>query len=93
MTSFPLLLLIGSLICVGIWNAFAPGMIFGWLGSIWDRRLPEALQKPIYSCLPCMASVHGTWFWILAGGDLTWWLPFVLALSGANRIVAGTLLK
>lgn len=93
MSQFPLLLLVGCLICIGIWNAFAPGEIFGWLAKIWDKRLPEAISKPLYNCPPCMASVHGTWLWILAGGDLTWWLPFVLALSGLNRIVSGNLLK
>ncbi len=93
MTDFPLLLLVGSLIIIGIWNAFSPGMILGWLGSIWDRRLPDAISKPLYACPPCMASVHGTWVWFLAGGDLTMWVPFVLALSGLLRIIAGNLLK
>lgn len=93
MNNFLPLLLIASLVCFGVWNAFAPGMILGWLGNIWDRRLPECLQKPLYSCPPCLASIYGSVVWILAGGDLTWWLPFVLALSGLNRIVAGNLLK
>jgi hypothetical protein len=89
---FFLLLPIACLIIIGIWNAFAPGEIFGWLGKIWDRRLPEALSKPIYACPPCMASVHGTWVWILAGGQIEWWIPFILALSGLNRLVSGKLL-
>jgi hypothetical protein len=90
---FLLLLLIGSLVCVGVWNAFLPGMIFGWLGKIWDRRLPEAFQKPIYSCPPCMASVYGSAVWVLAGGSVELWVPYVLALSGLNRLVSGNLLK
>lgn len=93
MTDFLLRLLIASFACIGWWNAFAPGMIFGWLGTIWDRRLPEVLQKPLYSCLPCMASTVGTAVWFWTGGDLTGWPCFVLALSGLNRIIAGTLLK
>lgn len=92
MTDFLLRLLVGCLIIIGIWNAFKPDMILGWLGDIWDRRLPDAINKPVWSCPPCMASVHGTWIWFLAGGDLTWWVPFVLALSGLNRIVSGKLL-
>lgn len=91
-SNFLFLLLIGCLICIGIWNAFKPDMLMGWLGEICDRYLPEAVNKPIWSCPPCLASVHGTWIWFLAGGDLTWWLPFVLALSGLNRIVSGKLL-
>lgn len=92
MSQFPLLLLVGCLICIGIWNAFKPDMILGCLGRIWDKRLPEMLQKPLYSCPPCMASIYGSALWILAGGDLTFWLPYVLALSGLNRIVSGKLL-
>lgn len=90
--NFLQLLLIGCLVCIGIWNAFKPGMIFGWLGKIWDRRLPEVLQKPLYSCPPCLASIYGSALWILAGGDLTWWPVFVLALSGLNRLVSSKLL-
>lgn len=90
--NFLTLLVIGCLVCIGIWNAFKPDMIFGWLGKIWDRRFPEWVSKPLYTCPPCMASVHGSWIWFLAGGDLTWGFPFVLALSGLNRIIAGKLL-
>lgn len=93
MTNFLLLLPIASLVIVGIWNAFAPGMIFGWLADWLEKHVSEHFLKPVYSCPPCMASVHGTWVWFLAGGDLTWWPPFVLALSGLNRIVAGNILK
>ncbi len=93
MTDFLLRLSIACLICIGIWNAFAPGMIFGRLGDVWDRRFPEWVSKPLYGCLPCMASLHGTWIWFFAGGDLTWWSPFVLALSGLNRIIAHNFLK
>ena len=86
-------LLIASLVCFGIWNAFAPGMIFGRLGDIFERRLPQALQKPLYSCPPCLASIYGSVMWFLLGGDTTLWIPFVIALSGFNRIVAANLLK
>lgn len=92
MTDFLLRLLIGCLVSVGWWNAFKPGMIMGWLGKIWDRRLPEELQKPLYSCPPCLASTVGTGVWFFFGGDLTFWPAFVLALSGLNRLVSGKLL-
>lgn len=93
MTNFPLLLLVGSMICIGWWNAFLPGMILGRLGKIWDNRLPEALQKPLYSCPPCLASTIGSVLWFYSGGTLEWWPAYVLALSGVNRIIAGNLLK
>ncbi len=92
MTFFLLLLPIACLICIGWWNAFSKGMIFGWLGDIWERRLPEAINKPLWSCPPCLASSVGSVVWFWFGGDLTNWLPFVLALSGVNRIVSGKLL-
>lgn len=93
MTNFPLLLLVGSMICIGWWNAFLPGMVFGWLGKIWDKRLPEVMQKPLYSCPPCLASTIGSAVWFTAGGSYELWLWYVLALSGVNRIIAGNLLK
>jgi len=92
MTDFLLRLLIGCLVSVGWWNAFKPGMIMGWLGKIWDRRLPEELQKPLYSCPPCLASTVGSAMWFVLGGSAELWFPFVLALSGLNRIVASKLL-
>lgn len=93
MTDFLLLVLLASLVCFGIWNAFAPGMIFGKIADIWERRFPEWVSKPLFTCPPCMASLHGTWVWYLADGGWMWWIPFVLALSGFNRIVAANLLK
>jgi hypothetical protein len=86
-------LLIASLVCFGWWNAFAPGMVFGWIADVLETRTPEWIQKPLYACPPCMASIHGTWLWFYLGGDWGMLLPFVLALSGFNRIVAGNLLK
>lgn len=83
-----------SLVCFGIWNLFNKGMLLGWLGDIWERRLPEPINKPLWSCTPCMASVHGTWMhFFLFNGDVVWWVPFCLALSGLNRLMAENLLK
>ena len=90
---FLLHLVVASLIIFGIWGAFGPKMIFGWLGDILEKRVPDALNKPIWSCPPCMASVWGSIYWFSVGGRVEWVLPFVLALSGFNRIVASNLLK
>jgi uncharacterized membrane protein YeiH len=86
-------LLIASLVCFGWWNAFAPGMVFGWIADVLETRTPEWIQKPLYACPPCLASTVGTIMWFYLGGDFTLWVPFVLALSGFNRIVASNLLK
>lgn len=93
MTDFFLRLLIASLVCFGWWNSFAPGMIFGRLGDLWEKRLPEAIQKPLFSCPPCLASTVGSVMWFYLGGDFPLWLPFVLALSGFNRIISANFLK
>jgi hypothetical protein len=81
-----------SLICVGIWNLFGNGMILGWLGNIWEKRLPDAINMPLWSCPPCMASVHGTWVWFYLGGDVAMWVPFCLALCGCNKLLSDNLL-
>lgn len=92
MNEFLLKLFVASLMCVGIWNLFHKGMILGWLGDIWERRLPEAINKPLWSCPPCLASVHGTWIWFYLGGDAMMWVPFCLALSGLNKLLSDNLL-
>jgi len=93
MNDFLLRLIIAHLVCVGVWNAFGNGQILGWLGDILDRRLPVPFQKPLYTCPPCLASTYGTIMWFLLGGDVILWIPFIIALSGFNRIVASNLLK
>lgn len=91
---FWLRLALAALIIVGVWTAFGKVMILGWLGDIWERRLPDAFNKPLWQCPPCMASVHGTWVWFLTGGSLDfWWIAFVLALSGAMKLIVENLLR
>lgn len=80
------------LVIVGVWTAFGRGMIFGWLGDAWEKRLPAVLGKPLFSCPPCMSSTYGTAVWMLTGGTIDWWIPFVLALCGAMKIVTSRLL-
>jgi len=93
MNTFLKALLIGNLICVGIWTCFGTGMILGWLGDIWERRLPNAINKPLWMCPPCMASVHGSWVCWMFIGDINVWIPFCLALCGLNKIVTVNFLR
>lgn len=93
MHGVPEKLVVACLICIGITTLFNKGMLLGWLGDIWERRLPDAINKPLWSCLPCMASVQGTWIWFLLGGSVELWVPFCLALCGLNRIVSDNLLR
>ena len=79
---------------IGVWTLFGKGMLLGWLGDIWDRRLPEVLQKPLYSCPPCMSSVWGSAVWFLLGGGFeVMWTVFCLALCGILKLIAHNLLK
>lgn len=81
-------LIIGALVVISVHNLFADGMLLGWLGEIFDRRLPKAMQKPIYTCRACMPSIYGTAIWFWAGGDVWTWPVFVIALSGLMVILS-----
>lgn len=87
-------LALAALIIVGVWTAFGKGMILGWLGDILERRLPDVFNKPIFACPPCMASTYGTAVWFLTGGEASfWWIAFVLALSGAMKLITQNFLR
>lgn len=88
--AFYLRLFLAALIIIGIWNAFAKGMILGRLGDWLEDRW---YGKPIGLCPPCAASLYGTATWFATGGDWWWWLPFVLALSGFMKLIAHNLLR
>ncbi len=64
-----------------------------WFGDVLDDRIPEWLSKPLYDCPPCMASIHGTWVWLITGGELTGLPIFIISLCGLNKLVAHNLLK
>lgn len=78
---------IGILVITGIWNAFNRGMIFERLGDFLCSFLPKYALKPLFECPMCMASVHGTWIWFTTGGDLWMWPIYVIALSGAMKLI------
>jgi len=62
MTDFWLRIAVAVPVIIGVWTLFLDGMILGWLGKVFDRRLPEALQKPLYACPPCLSSTWGLRF-------------------------------
>jgi len=75
-----------SLICVGIHVCFLDGMVFECLRI--EKYLHSKLQwfvKPLYDCLPCMASV---WTCIIL-----WKIDIkaMLIVCGINAILAGVL--
>ncbi len=89
---FWLRMMVASLIIIGVWNLFSPGMLLGKFGD-WLLEHAPFVGKPLGLCPPCCASVYGTAVWFSTGGDWVWWVPFVLALSGFLRLVAGNLLR
>jgi hypothetical protein len=69
--------------------------VLWFIGYYGDKFIKnEFWRKPFYACPPCMASVHGTfWYWVLAHSNYqqieTWvlWVLFVGALSGFLRLI------
>lgn len=90
---FWLRIALGVLVITGIWNAFDRDMIFGKLGDFLHSLLPKWATMPLFECPMCMASVHGTWLWLVTGGEWLWLPIFILALSGAMKLVTNALLN
>lgn len=89
---FWLRIALAAAIIIGIWNLFAPGMLLSAVGDWLEKRAPN-IGKPIGLCPPCMASAHGTWIWLIAGGHWSGVPIFCLALSGVMVLIVRNLLK
>lgn len=87
MSEFIVLLLIACFWCFGIFTPFHEGYILEGLGNRIKAVIGKQLAKPLFSCPPCSASVHG------AAIGLFWWgidirvIPFMICLCGLNFIV------
>ena len=81
-------LIINSFICIGFNIATEPGMVLNWVEKLLEKS-PLWLQKPIYLCPMCMASVHS--LWLFPSLNISWWLypGYVLALCGLNALTYG----
>lgn len=81
---------ITALVCVGIHNVLtADGMIFKWLGDFIDSVVEiNWIKKPLYQCLPCMASVWGSasYLYYYHGHDVVEFIIFVVIVSGLNKL-------
>lgn len=92
------LVIIISLAITGIHIAFQDGNVLMlpriWIANVLDRSLGKKwsriVQKPMWDCMPCMASVWGFPFAVYFIGD---WrvLPAVLAVSGLNTVIERTI--
>ena len=81
-------LIVNCLVIFAVYALTREGMLLGKVGAWIEKTIGEYWSKPLISCPPCMASVHGTWFYLLLVGDLNWFLlVYVLALCGLTYIV------
>jgi hypothetical protein len=85
MTEFLQFLFIAAFWIFGFHFAFKEGKIFGRIGD-WLRYRP--ISKPLTECPMCMASVHGTAFYLyFMPFDIVMWIVFVVCLCGLNYIL------
>lgn len=74
--------------CWGFHNAFRDGEIFGVVGNWLRAHLPAAVLDPTIECPICMASIHGTtWFLLLHEWYFLPWIMFIVAVSGFNYVI------
>lgn len=75
--------------CFGFMNAFQDGEIFGSVGNYLRKSLPSWVVDPMFECQMCMASLHGTTWYFLAGYDTSvMWPLFVVSISGLNYVLS-----
>lgn len=52
--------------------------------------ISEWEMKPLFTCIVCMASIHGSWFYWLCQPftieSLKWWIPYMIGLAGYNYV-------
>ncbi len=82
--------IITSLICVAVHNVLvSDGMVLKWLGDYIDEVIKfTIIKKPLFQCLPCMASIWGTaaYLYSFTNYDAIQWVVFVLIISGLNKL-------
>lgn len=80
-------IIIASLVCSGIYLTLQEDYIFFPVRQLLDRVLNNRygvyLGKPLYQCLTCMASIHGTWLWFILPVEIPW-IVFIFALCMLN---------
>lgn len=91
-SDFYVRLLLAALIILAVWNLMGKDDLLEPVGDWLEKHMPY-WGKPLGLCPNCMASVYGSAVWFATGGDWLWWVPFVLALSGAMVLVSRNLLK
>lgn len=90
MTEFLQWLVLAGLWIWGFQYAFQVGNVLGRVGDF-VRRAPRWAAKPTVDCTKCMASVHGTAWYLLSKLQYSPLdhLLFVVALCGLNYVIDG----
>lgn len=94
-----LCLVLNELLIIGIWNLAEEDMLLEDVAKWMDDHSPKWINKPLFDCPMCMASYHGSWFWVLSQGlpatlnDFLWMAVYILALSGLGKLVVANLLQ
>lgn len=83
-------LLFAAFWCYGFWTLFREEMILEKVSILMDEHLPEYMNKPLWKCPLCMASVHGTAIYaifLMPIYGIWLWVPFCVCLCGLNQII------
>jgi hypothetical protein len=84
-------IILSSLIITGIFASVQEGMIFFPLKQFLNRylsnRYGKFIAKPLYDCLTCMSSIHGTWLYFAVNCELNY-LIYIFALVGINYLIS-----
>lgn len=87
------ILIISSLFCLGVHNATKQGGLLSFIRTI-AYFLPTPLRKPLYDCIPCMASLWGGTSIIIQlyyPNDIALVIIYIGAISGINTIITTVL--
>lgn len=77
-----------SLIITAIHISFWQGMIFGiFRVDVLDKICPKILRKPLYECLPCMASIWTIVLSIAFGILSIKPIVLILIVCGINALI------
>lgn len=88
MTEFIQYIFITAFWIFGVNYAFKTGEILGGPGDYMRAMWPKWLVKPTIGCSKCMASVHGTIFFVIfIHSTILMWVVFVVCVCGLNVIL------
>lgn len=79
--------IINTLFCLGIHKVTRDGNIFCYIADYIRSIIGAYWSKPLFDCLPCMASVWGIYGWLFLQPKIDI-ITYVIALSGLNYLTA-----